>query len=185
MLRQAREKRPAGGGERPDEAEAREEPGAPPRLGRAGEQRLLERQEEADVARRRVDRSDRGDDEERPEPGRDRDRGAGERHQHRAGEEQRTRLQPMRQEADRERRGGRAEEGRGRDRADFGRPEPALRQVDGEEKADEAVAEAAHAARRENEARSALHGPSSRLSPWEFAARHRPRKGTASRRPSG
>ena len=65
------------------QAVAGEDVGAP--LGRhgVGEQRLLDRQEGADVARRRVDRADGGDDQQRAERGHHPEGEPGHDHQHR------------------------------------------------------------------------------------------------------
>ena len=85
----------------------------------AGWERLLNRQEDADIARRRVQRADEGDDQQGPERREGGEADTGQRHQQRGAEQQPVRAEAMAPGADGDGRERRAEHRRGRDHADF------------------------------------------------------------------
>jgi hypothetical protein len=66
----------------------------------AGEQRLLEWQEDADVAGRGVERADKGDDEQRPEAVEGCKAQSGQGHQQACGQQQRARRPPHSDDSD-------------------------------------------------------------------------------------
>ena len=130
-----------GGDERADQRVAGEQRGAHLVRPGPGQQRLLGRQEHADVAGRRVHRADEGDDDQRPEVGERGEAEPGGDHQERDVLEQATAPDAMAAQADEERQRGRAEQRRRDDDADAGVRQPQRRQVRRQDDADDPVAE--------------------------------------------
>ena len=110
-----------------------------------GQQRLLCRQEQADVAAAGVERADEADDHQPPERVDHREPDAGRRHQHRRRQEQGAAWDAVALESDDERGDRRAEQGGGDDRADLHLGHAERLEEHGEHDADHAVAERAQA----------------------------------------
>jgi hypothetical protein len=115
------------------------------------EPRLLQGQEEADVARRGVERADEGDQEQRPEALGQGEGDAGQRHQRGGAEEQAAPGEPVGVEADEEGEDRGAGQGRGRDQADLERAVPEGGEVGRQQQADQPVAEGAQGPRDEQQ----------------------------------
>ena len=96
--------------ERAHEAVAGEERGAIVAGDAACEQRMLERQKDAHVARGRIERADEGDDEQRPEVVERSEAEAGQDHEQGGGDQQRARVAPDAGEPDGQGEQGRAEQ---------------------------------------------------------------------------
>ena len=86
-------------GERARNVVQREHRGQIARRGGLGQRRLLDRQEQADVAGRRIQRADHGDDEQRPEARRGRESESGQQHQRACREQHSTPAQSIGREA--------------------------------------------------------------------------------------
>ena len=155
-LRRGGGKRADRPGERADEAVARERPGAPRRLDRPRQHRVLERDEHAGAAAGRIDRADEGDDQEDGivvggcvgEPARDHQRGG--------REQQPAHVVSGAEEPDAQGQQRRAEQGQRRDHADVERRQAERGEIDRQQDRDEAVAEVPQRPREEN----AVHRPS-------------------------
>ena len=102
-LRDAGEQRAGGSGQRADQAVAGEHGRALPIRDDAGQHRLLQRQEDADVAARRVERADDRDDQQRPEVASRREPQPGRGHQRGGRQKQRSIAEAVRVHADRQR----------------------------------------------------------------------------------
>ena len=133
-------------GERPDNAVTRKDRGAPPRLGGLRQRGLLERQEDAGIARGRVHRADKRDEQQRPEGRRHREPGAGRDHQQRGGEQQAPHRIAVGDHPGPQRHQRRADQRRGNDCADLQCAEAELQQIDRHEQRDAPVAEGAQPA---------------------------------------
>ncbi len=156
-----RQRRREGAGrhrERADQAVARE--GVRSRLvGHAVRQHgVLERDQHAEVAGRRIDGSDEGDQRNDGEVLGQRKGRPGARHQDGAAQQQVAQVVARRNEADGERQQRRSEQRGGRDVADARRVEADRRQVGRQDDDREAVAEAAHGARRIKKTNVGPHG---------------------------
>ena len=153
-LGQTRGERAGRGHQRADETVAGEERRPLPVADRLRQERLLGWQEDADVAGGGVEGADEGDDQQRPEVMDEGEAEPGGDHQQRGAQEEQLTPEPVGDETDQQRQGGRAEEGRRRHRADLEPVEPERGQVEGQEDADEAVAEGPHCAGAEQHAAS-------------------------------
>ena len=149
QLGQTRGQRAGRRHQRANETVAREERRPLPVADRLRQERLLGRQEDADVAGGGVEGADEGDDQQRPEVMDEGEAEPGGDHQQRGAQEQQLTPEPVGDETDHQRQGGRAEEGRRRHRPDLEPVEPEGGQMEGQEDADEAVAERPHRPRPE------------------------------------
>ena len=149
-----------GAGERADEAVAGEERGAVAVGDGVREPRLLQRQEEADIAGGGVERADEGDQEQRPEALGQSEGDAGQRHQWKQHRSRRARGEAVGVEADEQGKDRGAGQGRGRDQADLERAVPEGGKVGRQQQADQPVAEGAQGPARPTAAR-----PRARRSP--------------------
>jgi len=153
--RQAAHERAERAGEVAGDVVRREESGAFPGRSRLRERGLLRRQKDAHVARRRVQRTEDGDDQERPERRQSGESDPGREHDQRRADEHAPSLDPMAAEPECHRERGRAEERPGHDRADPDRREPEPAQIAREKHAHEAVHEAAEPAYEDDAVRIA------------------------------
>ena len=110
-------------------------------IGEIGHHRLLGREEQADVAARRVQRADEPDDDERPELRDRREADAGERHQRARCEQHPLRAPTVQPQPGPERERGRAEQRGGDDDTDLEAAEAEVLQVTGEQDRREPVGE--------------------------------------------
>ena len=113
--------------------------------GGVGQQRLLQRQEQADIARGRVERADETDHHQRPEARLQREADAGGDHQQGRAEQQQARAVAMGAEAHQQGQRRRSRQRRGGEDADMEGVEAQELQIYGQQQADEAVAEGAQA----------------------------------------
>jgi hypothetical protein len=142
-----------GGRDRADEAVAGEERCAIAVAHHAGELRLLERQEDADVSRGRVERAEEGDDEQGPEVLEPGEGDPGQRHQRGGPDQQPPTRGAVGVEPYEKREEGRAGERRGRDHAGLERAVAEIEEIDRQQQTHEAIADRPQAARGEQKAR--------------------------------
>ncbi len=110
---------------------------------------MLQRQEHADVAARRIQRSHQRDQQQRPEVGEQGETETGECHQHRRSQQQAAVVVAPGMQPDREREQAGTDEGGGRDDAHVQRAEAESQQIQRQQQAHVAVAERAQALRDE------------------------------------
>ena len=118
-----------------------------------GQGRLLGRHEDADVTGRRIQRSEHGDEQERPEGGEAREAQSGREHECRRADEHAAAWQAVTGEPERDRDGGGSEQRSGHDGAHLERGEAETGEVPGEQHAHQTIDESAQRADAEDAAR--------------------------------
>ena len=135
------------GSERADQAVAREDGRAARIRRRAGQQGMLERDEDAHASGRRIDGAGQRDDQDHGIGAGEGKQDAGCHHQARGRDQQMTLVEPRAHQADAERHEGRAQQREGCDHADLDGPEPDRSQIHRQQHGNEAVAEVAQRTR--------------------------------------
>ncbi|MNC85715.1 hypothetical protein D3C83_13270 [compost metagenome] len=115
------------------------------------EQGLLQGQEDADVAARRIQRADHGNEEQGPEIGHGCESQPGDEHQHAGGAQHGVKPETIGKQAREQRQHARPQQRCRRDQAHFERAVTEQREVVGQQQRDEAVGEGADAARRQDQ----------------------------------
>ena len=136
---QRRQQRARGAHQRAGKAVAHEEGRAVPVAHRLGEQGLLERQEDADVAGRGIDGSDKGDEQQGPEGLQARETQARRDHQSGGGQQRPAMAEAAGDQAGKQREARRPQQGRGGENADLERIETEREKIGGQQDAHIAV----------------------------------------------